>query len=385
MDKGVKGFRLDTINLLFEDEALQDNPVTDEVPEYFKQVLSIKQLPIYTVNLPENHHVIKALRQHLRNKGEEEPLLIGEVFVPTVRDLVPYYGDQEDEIQLPFNFFLSNVDKLSAVSFRQVLAQDSEYLSHYPTTTVLSNHDLPRATTRYASEENSEAVAKLLATMLFTLRGAPFIYYGSELGMRDCPPETIDEVQDPRGKLDWPEYKGRDGARTPMQWSDTKNAGFTKGSPWLKLNPDYVQRNVKAQLANPNSILNYYKKLIALRQSWSSLRRGKLTLLGEDSSILAYLRKGATPESNSGGAVSWGFPKSLYAPWACVAREGQDDPILVLLNMSEEKSLFRGENFAPLTQKTWKVLASTHSVATEKLPSLRVHLKPFEGLVLKSD
>ncbi len=188
--------------------------------------------------------------------------------------------------------------------------------------------------------------------------------------MRDCRPETIDEVQDPRGKLDWPEYKGRDGARTPMQWDNTKNAGFTKGSPWLKLNPDYVQRNVKAQLANPNSILNYYKKLIALRQSWSSLRRGKLTLLGEDPSVLAYVREGATPEFDSG---------------ACVAREQQDDPILVLLNMSEEKSLFRGENFEPLSQKAWKVLASTHSVTTENFPSLRLTLQPFEGLVLKSD
>ncbi len=165
-----------------------------------------------------------------------------------------------------------------------------------------------------------------------------------------------------------------------MQWDNTKNAGFTKGSPWLKLNPDYVQRNVKAQLANPNSILNYYKKLIALRQSWSSLRRGKLTLLGGDPSVLAYVRS------------------------------EQDDPILVLLNMSEEKSLFRGDNFEPLSegatpefssgaghsgtrsefesqplacvarQKAWKVLASTHSVATENFPSLRLTLKPFEGL-----
>ena len=355
LNKGVKGFRLDTINLLFEDQALRDNPLTDEVPEYLKQVLSIKQLPIYTINLRENHHVIKALRQHLKKKADEEPLLIGEVFVPTVADLVPYYGDQGDEIQLPFNFFLSNVDKLDAASFRQVLAYDSEYLSQYPTTTVLSNHDLSRVTTRYASEENSEAVAKLLATMLLTLRGAPFIYYGEEIGMRDRLIETIDEVQDPRGKLDWPEYKGRDGARTPMQWDDTQNAGFSKVSPWQKLNPDYQQRNVKAQLANPNSILNYYKKLIALRQNNSSLRRGNLSLIGEDPKVLAYLR------------------------------EDKDDPILVLLNMSEEKSLFRAENFEALSQKSWQVLASTHSVALEKFPSLRVNLQPLQGVVLKSD
>ena len=140
-----------------------------------------------------------------------------------------------------------------------------------------------------------------------------------------------------------------------MQWDDTENAGFTKVSPWLKLNPDYRQRNVKAQLANPNSILNYYKKLIALRRSWSSLRRGKLTLLGEEPTVLAYLR------------------------------EDKDDSILVLLNMSEEKSLYWGENEELLSQKTWKVLASTHSVAAENFPSLRVNLKPWEGLVLKSD
>ncbi|MDJ0746716.1 MAG: alpha-glucosidase [Xenococcaceae cyanobacterium MO_167.B27] len=353
LELGVKGFRLDTINFLLEDEAFRDNPVTDEVPFYLKQVLSIKQLPVYTINHPENHQIIKALRQHLKNQEDSEPVLIGEIFVPTVSDLVPYYGEQGDEIQLPFNFFLSNVDKLSAVLFRQVLADDCEYLSHYPTTTVLSNHDLLRATTRHASSENSDAVAKLLATMLLTLRGAPFIYYGSEIGMRDCPPENIDEVQDPIGKLDWPEYKGRDGGRTPMQWDNSKNAGFTKVKPWLKLNPDYVQRNVKAQLANPHSILNYYKKLIALRKSSSSLRRGKLTLFGEAPSVLAYLR------------------------------EEQNESILVLLNMSQENSIFRGENFELSHQKIWKVVTSTHSVDTKHFHSLRVNLQPFEGMVLR--
>ena len=353
LDKGVKGFRLDTINFLLEDEAFRDNPVTEEVPFYLKQVLSIKQLPLYTINHPENHQIIKALRQQLKNQGNDEPVLIGEIFVPTVPDLIPYYGEQGDEIQLPFNFFLSNVDQLSAVLFRQVLADDSEYLSHYPTTTVLSNHDLVRATTRYASLLNSDAVAKLLATMLLTLRGTPFIYYGSEIGMRDCPPETIDEVQDPRGKSDWPEYKGRDGSRTPMQWDNTKNAGFTRVKPWLKLNPDYVQRNVKAQLANPRSILNYYKELIALRNSSSSLRRGKLTLLGEDPSVLAYLR------------------------------EAQNESILVLLNMSQENSIFRGENFEPLSRKIWKLVTSTHSIATKHFHCLRVNLQPFEGIVLR--
>ncbi len=353
-DKGVKGFRLDTINFLLEDEALRDNPIVDRVPFYLKQVLSIKQLPIYTIDLRANHDLIKAIRQHLTSNQQEELLLIGEIWVPSVRDLVPYYGEHRDEISLPFNFFLTNLDKLAAASFREAIADAEECLSPYPTTTVLSNHDLVRATTRFASQENSEAVAKLLATMLLTLRGAPFIYYGSEIGMRDRPPENIDQVQDRRGKFHWPEYKGRDGSRTPMQWDDTKNAGFTQVAPWLKLNPDYVQRNVKAQLANPDSILNYYKKLIALRQSYSSLRRGNLTLLGDDPFVLAYLR------------------------------EDCDDSILVLLNMSEQKSLFRGEIFERLNQKIWKLLASTHSNIAENFSSLKFNLKPFEGLVLKS-
>ena len=142
------------------------------------------------------------------------------------------------------------------------------------------------------------------------------------------------------------------GVALRVQWNDTKNAGFTKVKPWLKLNPDYAQRNVKAQLANSNSILNYYFELIALRQRWSSLRKGKLTLLGEDPCVLAYLR------------------------------EEQDEPIVVLLNMSEENSLFRVENFEPLTQKAWTVLTSTHSVARENFLTLRVNLKPFEGLIL---
>jgi alpha-glucosidase len=152
----------------------------------------------------------------------------------------------------------------------------------------MSNHDLPRAATRYCRGED-DAQAKIAMALLLTLRGTPFLYYGEEIGMRDISLARRD-ILDPPGKRYWPIYKGRDGCRAPMQWDDTKNAGFSDATPWLPVNPDYLSRNVASQTADPDSLFNSTRALIALRKSTPALTRGTCTLLPSPRGTLMYLR-----------------------------------------------------------------------------------------------
>jgi alpha-glucosidase len=128
--------------------------------------------------------------------------------------------------------------------------------------------------------------------MLLTLRGSPFFYYGEEIGMVTTDPQTLEDVRDPVGKRYWPGNKGRDGVRTPMQWDAGLNAGFTTGTPWLKVPPSGARKNVAAEIADPLSLLNFYKQAIALRHHSPALLDGDYQSVGNDPHIFAYLRRG---------------------------------------------------------------------------------------------
>ena len=155
-------------------------------------------------------------------------------------------------------------------------------------TTVMSNHDLPRAASRYDHGEK-DAQAFLAMTLLLTLRGTPFMYYGEEIGMRDIHLRRS-EILDPPGKNYWPLYKGRDGCRSPMQWDELSYAGFSTHKPWLPVHPNYLQRNVSSQQADPESLFNFTKKLLALRKEIPALCRGDFVPLETSPGMLAYLR-----------------------------------------------------------------------------------------------
>ena len=154
-----------------------------------------------------------------------------------------------------------------------------------------------------------------MAALLLTTRATPLMYYGEEIGMRTTTPVRKEDVQDPIGKIGWPEEKGRDGERTPMQWDASKNAGFsTAERPWLPVPPSSAEYNVKAESQDPGSILSFYKQLLALRRNEPALRDGRyLPVNREDPFVLAYLRKNA----------------------------GSGDAILVVLNMSAESKTVR--------------------------------------------
>ena len=352
LKKGVAGLRLDAINFLLEDKLLRDNPPVEELPEYLKNVFQFNQLPIHTLNQTDIHNLLKQLRQYVKSQHPEDPLLIGEIWASRLEEVWRYYENDSNEIQLPFNFFLSSIQNLNAPELHKRIKDIIEKLNNLPTTLVLSNHDFSRATTRYANEKNSDSVAKLLAVLLLTLRGIPFIYYGEEIGMRDLPPKTIKELRDKRGTFHWPEYKGRDGCRRPMQWNELPNAGFTTGQPWLDVDPSYIKRNVAVQAANQNSIFNCYKTLLALRRQSPALRQGLLELDVENVAILSY--------------------------W----RIKNCDRLLILLNFDSKTHIYTLPSCPEISIVSYCIEFSTY-LNKPKKNNKEIVLRPFEGLILQ--
>lgn len=275
-DRGVAGFRLDAVDTLFEDPRLHDNPYVDG-----------EMVNKYNDNLPENHVVLRRLR---RLSDRYDAVLLGETWTDNIRQLKQYYGDHDDEIQLPMNFMFATINTLSAPKFRhQIDAIESS--GEWPVF-VITNHDMERSYNRYGDGVHNDQIAKLMAALYLTLRGTAVMYYGEEIGMSNNDPKRLQDVLDPLGRMDWPKNKGRDGERTPMQWNDTRNAGFTSGKPWLPIPASYKTHNVATELHDPHSILNFYKALLRLRRDNPAFARGDYTDLDPSNpNLLCFARR----------------------------------------------------------------------------------------------
>ncbi len=355
LDRGVDGFRLDAINYLLEDPQLRDNPVLAELRP--GSTTEHRQEYKYNRDLLENHEVLRRLRA-FTDRYDRDRVLIGEAYAPSLEDLMRYYGPAEDEIQLPFNFFLFRQevwDHLDAAGFRAVINDCERALRGRWTTYVLSNHDRRRAYDRYADGQHNDEIAKLLAMMLLTLRGSPFLYYGEEIGMVTTEPKTIEEVRDPAGKRYWPANKGRDGERTPMQWDGSPGAGFTTGRPWLKIPSSAVTRNVAAESAEPSSILNFYRRAISLRRRSPALLDGDYMAIGEDPHVFAYRRR------------------------------GQNQTMIIALNMSGETQTLRLDKAALSGASRLHVALSNRTASERQMVGEQLSLAPYEGVVLEAD
>jgi alpha-glucosidase len=279
---GVAGFRLDAVDTLFEDPKLRDNPLKDGTNEFGDHEMINK----YNDNLPENHQVLKQLRAIA---DQNDAVLIGETWTDNINQLKEYYGKKNDEIQMPMDFMFTTVNQLSASKFREQIALQ-ESAKEWPVY-VISNHDMERSYNRYGDGKHNDQIAKVMAGMYLTLRGTPIMYYGEELGMENNDPKRKEDVKDPLGISGWPENKGRDGERTPMQWASTKNAGFTEATPWLPIPPSYTTHNVQSELSDPQSVLQFYKKLLALRRESPALLDGRYIPLNQNNpSVLTYMR-----------------------------------------------------------------------------------------------
>jgi alpha-glucosidase len=280
---GVSGFRLDAVDLLFEDPNLHDNPVLPGKNDLGDTNMENK----YNDKLPEVHFELKKLRTVA---DQNNAVLIGETYTSNRDELKEYYGDHNDEIQMPMDFMFCEVNKLSPADFRTQIA-NAESTGSWPVY-VISNHDMTRSYNRYGDGKHNDQIAKLMAGMYLTLRGTPIMYYGEELGMENNDPARKEDVKDPIGIAGWPTEKGRDGERTPMQWNDSAYAGFSPTRPWLPVPASFKTHNVASELADPISVLQFYRHLLALRHQERALLYGNYIVLNQDNpNVLSYLRR----------------------------------------------------------------------------------------------
>ena len=347
LDKGVDGFRLDASSVYSKDIEYRDNPPKPgkENSEEFGS-----QHHLYDKDLPENHQIIKEIRAIVDEY--EDRVLIGETFISSgLYESVIFRGANNDELHLPFTFdfpfspwYPGHLQK--EIVKKELMTPEGAWSVYF-----LDNHDLDRHLSRWVDCslcENPHAIAKAAATILLTVKGTPVLYYGQEIGMTDYEQIPSDKLRDRATIAHEGESASRDSARTPMQWDDSINAGFSFGKdvePWLPVNDNYQEVNVEREFADPNSILNFYKALIKVRKKSDVLQYGDWrTLIHYPYEHLAYVR------------------------------ELEDKQVLVVINFSDEKDLKIDEE---INWKNWQVLLS-NKYKPDVLMDLPKKLKSFE-------
>ncbi len=309
-EKGIDGFRMDVISLISKVPGFPDGPVGKSGYGAFEP---------YCANGPRVHEFLQEMNRKVLSKYDL--LTVGECAGVTVEEAKKYAASSGEELNMVFQFEHMDLDggetckwnhkKIKLSELKAVMSKwQTELAGAAWNSLYWCNHDQPRIVSRLGNDSPKyrEISAKMLGTCLHMLQGTPYIFQGEELGMTNYPFTSLDEFRDiesinayheftekgifsPEEMFDYISYKGRDNARTPMQWDDGKQAGFTAGMPWIAVNPNYEEINAKEQLARPDSVFHYYQKLIALRKQYDILVYGDYELLLPDSEeIYAYLR-----------------------------------------------------------------------------------------------
>jgi len=289
--RGVDGFRVDVIYHLIKDDQYRDNPANPAFVAGGDP--SHRLLPEYTTDRPEVQDIVLEMRRVLDefSTPDSARILIGEVYLPFKR-LMSYYGVDSAGVlhgaQLPFNFHLIGANWQAQVIDQLIRDYEAALPDGAAPNWVLGNHDKPRIASRIGRDG-----ARLAAMLLLTLRGTPTLYYGDELGMTDVP-IPLGEVQDPAERRAPGHGLGRDPQRTPMPWrGDAHAAGFSTGTPWLRLGSDAPAIAVDRQQNDPNSMLTLYRELLLLRRRTEAMHRGSWTPLGVQGNVLIYARDDA--------------------------------------------------------------------------------------------
>ena len=311
LKKGVDGFRMDVISLISKEPGL---------PDYETGLNGYASIdPV--ANGPREHEFLQEMRQKALNNADT--ITVGECVGVTVEEAQKYAGSDEKELNMVFQFEHMNVDcdkengskwttrKMDLRDMKKILTHWQKGLQDVAWNSLYwENHDQPRSVSRFGndSDEYREISAKMLATCLHMMQGTPYVYQGEELGMTNCPFNTLENFRDlesinafheltEQGKKTEEEmmaaisYKGRDNARTPMQWDDSTYAGFSTAQPWIMVNPNYTKINAKDQVNREDSIFKYYQKLISLRHNSDLIVYGTYDLLlADDPDIYAYTR-----------------------------------------------------------------------------------------------
>lgn len=295
LDRGVDGFRLDVITTTYEDAALRNAPENGRVNAQGDPEQDI----VYIDNLPEAHAMVARLRAMVdRYPGDH--VLVGETYLPNIGALAEWYrGIPGPQLHLPMDMFPGfSGGRYTATHFRRTIEDAETKLPGSPLF-AYDNHDNVRSIDRYGDGIHDIAIAKGLAAILLMPRGAALTYYGAPLGMRTSTPTRKEDVRDPIGITGWPEEKGRDGERTPMQWTPGPQAGFSASpNTWLPVAANYKTINVETQRKDRHSLLNWWQALVRLRKAEPALRNGDMKMLDKNNpDVLSFRRGGDRPGS----------------------------------------------------------------------------------------
>lgn len=293
LDKGVDGFRLDTVNYYFHDAAMRDNPPFPKGYTFASAPASNPynfQDHLYDKTRPENLLFLSELRRLMDSYGDR--MLVGELGVdgPQVGETLAAYTEKGKRLHMSYVFELLT-DEFSASHIRSVVEHLTREIRDGWICWSTSNHDVPRVISRWGLEAVADRAAPLLWALLLTFRGSACVYEGEELGLpeSDIPYELL---QDPYGKAMWPEFKGRDGSRTPMPWNkNAVNGGFTTCRPWLPVPDEHLARAVDVEEGNPYSPLSRCREFTRWRKTIPALKTGDMTFLPSSEGILVILRK----------------------------------------------------------------------------------------------
>ncbi|MDD5795141.1 glycoside hydrolase family 13 protein [Clostridium sp. HCP1S3_B4] len=364
LDKGIDGFRMDVISMISKDQKFPDGKNGDFGP--------------YSIHGPRVHEFLKEMNKEVLSKYDI--MTVGETAGVTIDEAKKYAGFDSNELNMVFQFehmdldnnkdYKWNDEPVKLTKLKEVMGKwQTELEGEAWNSLFWNNHDQPRVVSRFGndSDEYREVSAKMLGTCLHMMKGTPYIYQGEELGMTNIYFNSIDEYNDIEsinaynelvgsGKvskekmMSYLRYKSRDNARTPMQWSDDENAGFTTGKPWMTINPNYVKINAQNEVSDSNSVFNYYKKLIKLRKENDIIVYGNYKpILEESEEIFAYIR------------------------------ELENKKLLVLCNFT--KNVTSAEIPAELLNKDAKLLISNYSCEDLDKNSKDIKLKAYEARV----
>jgi oligo-1,6-glucosidase len=369
LDKGIDGFRVDAITHIKKAPGFPDMPN----PDGKRYVPSFR----YHLNQPGIHEFLQEMKQNVLNKYDI--MTVGEAPGVPPEEALLYVGEESGAFNMLFQFEHMEVDAgpdgkffvkpWSLVEFKKIMTKWQKGMESKGWNSLyLENHDQPRSVSNFGNDQEYHAEsAKMLATCLHMLQGTPYVYQGQEIGMTNVQFESIDdyrdvsilnyyreslqEGKDPEQLMRAIWSKGRDNARTPMQWDNSGNAGFTTGTPWIQVNPNYRDINVKKALANTDSIFYYYQQLIRLRRQHPIVVYGRYDLLLDNhEQIFAYTR-------------------TLGA-----------EQLLVILNFSEETPVFElPEGIVYSSKQLW--IGNYPVNEQEDIRSIR--LKPYEARVYR--
>ena len=374
LDKGVDGFRLDVINYIgknpeFPDGVIGKDGLGDFVP--------------YAVNLPISHDYIKEMNSQVWH-NREGILTVGETPFASTDDAVQYSCLDNTELNMVFQFEhmdLDNAEDGSKWSDRRIpLLELKRSFSNWQrklygkawNSLYWCNHDQPRVVSRLGNDTDTwwNKSAKMLATCLHFMQGTPYVYQGEELGMTNYPFSDIRDFRDVESINAYHEYtetlhvdsdkmisylrnKSRDNARTPMQWDETDEAGFTTGVPWMPVNPNYKVINAAAQIGDEDSVYNYYRKLISLRKEHPIIVNGDFELVGEDDAdVFVYLRH-----------------------W-------KDQILWVACNFTDRMQKIVSPSSNHAEYRKWHVICDNYSPSGDAFEKDQIELQPYEAVAV---